>query len=277
VLQAGSAANLIALLSGARQSAGYEHGRLRGLLTTAVPLLPGTPYRAAHLDLLRALGIDDINPRLRVLASDADRAAVDALLERLDLTGSGPLVALHPGSDWGCQMWGFQQWATVADHLKSRWHARLVITGVASELWIAEAIAAKMSRPVAIACGQTTLMQLAALIERLDLLAGVDSGPVALCVATGTPAVALDGLYYEFEQIPWGRFAGDEVVRNVVSRDDGRHAWFGQCRLATLRRSRHCVNPACIGQGVMGMIEPAAVIEAIDACLAARLALQTAD
>src|SRR5205814_7122242 len=101
-----------------------------------------------------------------------------------------------PGSDWGCQMWGFEQCAEVADHLIERWNARLMITGLASERWMADRIANSMRNEPAIASGETSLTELTALVGRFDLLVGVDSGPVTLGVAVGTPVVALDGWYY---------------------------------------------------------------------------------
>src|SRR5581483_11068641 len=103
---------------------------------------------------------------------------------------------------------------------------------------------------------------------RLDLFVGVDSGPAALAAAAGTPAVVLDALYYQFERPPWGALPGDEIVSAVVARDDGVHRWYGDCRLASLRRERSCVNPACIGRGVMGEIAVEAVIRAVEARLA---------
>lgn len=267
VLQTGAAANLLAVLTGAPRRIGYRRGAAGRLLTTAVPFPVGASPREAHLHIARALDVEDVDPRLSAWCTAADRAAVDALLRRLAPGGNGPLVALHPGSDWGCQMWDVRAWAAVGEHLARRWDARLLITGVASERGIAERIAERMTRRPAIACGETTLTQMVALVERLDLLVGVESGPVTFCVARGVPAVTLNGLYYPGERPPWGSFPGDELVLPIVERDDGRHTWYGDCRLGKLRRERGCVNPACIGRGVMGEIAPAAVIAAVDARL----------
>src|SRR5439155_8355229 len=123
---------------------GFGHGPTRRLLTKLAPLRVGTTPREANLGLLRTLGIQDADPHLRAFCSPADQRAANALLERLIGEGPGPLVGIHPGSDWGCQMWGFEQWAEVADHLIERWNARLMITGLASERWMADRIASSM-------------------------------------------------------------------------------------------------------------------------------------
>jgi hypothetical protein len=129
---------------------------------------------------------------------------------------------------------------------------------------MAERIAGHAERPPANLCGRTSLAELTALIDRLDLLVAVNSGPAAVAVAAGTPVVILNALYYDFEDSLWGRLPGDEVVSDVVARDGGAHRWFGDCRRDRLRRERRCVNPACIGRGVMGEIDTGRVIEAID-------------
>ncbi len=268
VLQSSGAANLIALLTGAPVRAGFGRGPARRLLTVAVPATEGLSMREANLSVVQALGIASHDPRLRLAPGMADGAMPGAVLRRLGLDGGGPLIGLHPGSDWGCQMWGYSRWAQTGDALARRWGARLVITGTAGERWIAERIAAQMTCQPVIACGETTLTELAALIGRMDLLVGVESGPVVLAAAAGTPAVALEALYYDFERPPWGRLPGDERIVQILERDRGQDRWFGDCRLAKLKRERGCVNPACIGQGVMGRIEPEAVVQAADALLA---------
>jgi hypothetical protein len=166
-------------------------------------------------------------------------------------------------------MWGFRQWAQVVDHLHKRWGATVIVTGTATERWLAERITRHAHHAPLNACGRTSLTELAALVDGADLMVAVNSGPAAMAVATGTPVVILNALYYEFEESLWGAHPGDNVVTDLVVRDNGAHRWYGDCRARKLRGERHCVNPACIGQGVMGTISPEMVIQAIDERLAA--------
>ncbi len=270
VLQAGGGANALAFLSGARVRAGFDHRRTGWMLTVRVPHPEGETPREANLRVVRALGVVADDPRLSLTPGHAARERAAALLARLLPAGDGPLVAVHPGSDWGCQMWGASRWSDVIDDLSTRRNARVVITGVAGERHFAEQIAAGCRYPPAVACGETDPAELAALLSAMALVIGVESGPIALAVSVGVPAVTLNALYYDFEASPWGRLAGDGLALPVVARDDGSHRWYGDCRLAKLKRERGCVNPPCIGAGVMGEITVARVIAAIDLHLAAQ-------
>ena len=264
VLRGGANAPIVAALSGAPRRVGVARRHLRWLLTRAVVVPPGLTPREVNLAVMEAAGIDVGDPRMEVSVASEDRTKAAALLAHLAGDSDGPLVVLHPGSDWGCQMWDTRRWAEVADALIERWQARVVITGSEAERWVAERIARFMQYQPAIAAGMTSLAALSAVIERADLYVGVNSGPASLAVATQTPAVVLSALYYAFERPTWGRLPGDSVVSEIAARDTGEFRWFGKQRLKKLRRERRCVNPACIGQGVMSTISTGDVLAAIE-------------
>src|SRR5262249_55405065 len=133
------------------------------------------------------LGLDEDPPDFRIPVPKEARNHVDGLLRRYGLRGER-LVVLVPGTTWETKRWTVDGFAQVARHL-SRTHRAVVLAGSAKEQsWCRDVIAACPQ-----ACdlsGQTTLSELAALIERSVLCVTNDSGSMHLTVALGKPVVS---------------------------------------------------------------------------------------
>jgi len=121
----------------------------------------------------------------------AAEAAADALLAALPADGR-PRVAIHPGTGAysPARRWSAEGFATVADGLADD-GAHVVLVGTAADG--AEAVRARCRRPVVDLAGRTDLPTLGALLARMDLLVGNDSGVTHLATAVGTPVVAVFG------------------------------------------------------------------------------------
>jgi ADP-heptose:LPS heptosyltransferase len=111
--------------------------------------------------------------------------------------GSGPLIVLHVGAGTTAKRWPVKHWQELIERLAVSHDARIVLVGSAAD---GESFAGADDW-----CGQLTIDQLAALIERSDLFIGADSGPAHLAAAIGTPAVVLFSGTNRAEQWrPWG-------------------------------------------------------------------------
>jgi ADP-heptose:LPS heptosyltransferase len=106
----------------------------------------------------------------------------------------------HPGSARIEKFWQPQRWAEVIMSAMARWHVTAVLTGGGSaqeKAHLAE-IEALLPRPTSDSgpgivdlSGKIDLLTLAALIAQTRLLVTVDSAPVHLAAAVGTPQVIL--------------------------------------------------------------------------------------
>ena len=67
-----------------------------------------------------------------------------------------------------------------------------------------EAIQARLQRPAFSLSGQLSLKELAALTQASKLFIGVDSAPMHIAAAVGTPTVALFGPSGDKQWGPWG-------------------------------------------------------------------------
>ena len=117
----------------------------------------------------------------------------------------GPLAVLHPAARWATKAWGPEAFAAVGDALADHVGAAVAITGGAADAGMAEGVRTRMRRPALTLAGRTTLGGLAAVLRRAAVMVTVDSGPMHLAAALGTPLVALFGPTDAGRTGPYGR------------------------------------------------------------------------
>jgi heptosyltransferase-3 len=174
----------------------------RRSFTHFYPVPPGNSRHTVevHLDALRALGVDPaLHDRRIVLAAgpQAERRIDDlALPERF--------IVVHPASRWLFKCWPAARTAELINTLCTRGE-QVVLTGSpsADERGLVDAVVQGLRFPVLNLAGKLTLKELAALIARARLFIGVDSAPMHMASAMGTPAVVMFGPSGEVEWAPW--------------------------------------------------------------------------
>lgn len=184
--------------------------------------LPATTERHVveqNLDALRRIGIyPDEGERRLVLVPGADAdAKVAALLDEHTLAPRD-FVQVHPGSRWLFKCWPAERTAALVDRIVAD-GLSVVITGAPDdrERTIVAAVMAALqpaTRPrVVDLTGALSLSELAALTGVARAFVGVDSAPMHIAAAMGTPAVALFGPSSEHAWGPW------RVAHRVVAAD----------------------------------------------------------
>lgn len=158
-----------------------------------------------HLDALRRLGIQPgIDARrLQMVPGAEAQERVDALLAGHQLA-PGSFIQLHPASRWFFKCWPTDRNAELLRELATRGE-HVVITAAPDEREqkMVNDIIAAAGVPVVNLAGQFNLRELAALTSRAKLFVGVDSAPMHIAAAVGTPCVALFGPSGDLEWGPW--------------------------------------------------------------------------
>lgn len=197
----GKWAGVLAALSGARRTLGFEKESFPGLMTDTVAGKHWTPGEKKHevdycLELARAAGAvieaQDRYPRLVIPAQVMSE--VEELLMATGVEPDRSLIACHVSANNGqSKRWPVPYWAALLDRLISEEHAQVVLTGAPNDLPLIEKITRRMhAQPLNLA-GKTSLTQLAALLKRADLLISGDSGPMHMASAVDTPVIAIHG------------------------------------------------------------------------------------
>jgi ADP-heptose:LPS heptosyltransferase len=162
---------------------------------------PFDPRSHAIVNNLRAAGLGDetLSLDMEVFLADDDRDRASELLNDVPRPRIGLHVGYGPRSRKRNQSerlkgWSSDNFTEVASGLLARGRS-LVFTGSAEDRGDVEAILARLpaaGRAVSLA-GRTSTRALAAVIDELDALVSVDSGPAHLAAAMGTPLVVLWG------------------------------------------------------------------------------------
>ena len=178
----------------------------RNSFTHLYPLIRNRHRVEVNLDALRRVGIyPALNERKVqfVPGTDADRKIAALGLPQT-------FVHMHPASRWTFKCWPAERNAQLADRLAAEGH-QVVLTAAPQETDFIDQILAKTaSKPLNLA-GQLSLKELGALTARARLFIGVDSMPMHLAAAMGTPTIAVFGPSNEAEWAPWN------VEQRIVS------------------------------------------------------------
>jgi lipopolysaccharide heptosyltransferase I len=197
-----------------------------------------------YLWLEPMLGLDQDPPDFRIPISPPARTHIDTLLKRHGLLGE-EFIVLVPGTIWETKHWTVEGFAAVANSL-SRSGRAVVLAGSAKERARCREVTRVCPQAFDLS-GQTTVSQLAALIERSALCVTNDSGSMHLTVALGKPVVSIFGPTDPVWIGPYGR--PHAVVRAGVP-----------CSPCYLRKLRSCPN----GHGCMKEVTPEMVMERVE-------------
>jgi heptosyltransferase-3 len=160
-----------------------------------------------NLDALRRIGIypGTEERALTLVPGAAAEERIAALLAGHGLQRDR-FVQVHPSSRWRFKCWPAEKMAALVDRLHAAgWLVVLTAAPEAAETRMIDDILGRLARPVAAnLCGQLSLKELAALSAQARLFVGVDSAPMHIAAAVGTPAVALFGPSGEALWAPWG-------------------------------------------------------------------------
>ncbi|HLX22028.1 MAG TPA: putative lipopolysaccharide heptosyltransferase III [Usitatibacter sp.] len=159
----------------------------------------------SNLDALRRIGIypEENEKSLVMVPGTEAESRIDGMLAAEGIAAKG-FIQVHPTSRWLFKTWTDAKNAAFLRALVADGH-RVVVTGApdAREREILARIVAEAGVPVTDFSGKLTLREMAALSSRARLFFGVDSAPMHIAAAVGTPVVALFGPSGEHEWGPW--------------------------------------------------------------------------
>lgn len=145
-----------------------------------------------NLDMVRFLGLP------------VDEVVFPVEFPAVPLAGSGPRVGLLPCSRRADKNWAPERFAEVGRGLRDQRGARLFLLGSPADAPVCAEVARAIGEGATDLCGQTSMTELGGVVRGLDLLVTVDSGPMHLAAAVGTPTVAIFGPTDPVKTGPYG-------------------------------------------------------------------------
>ena len=212
----GPRASLLTLMSGATRRIGYDVVARRWMYTDVVERPRELRHRHSvenQWDLLAALDMPAPTPAGNPLEMPVDTAAkisVDARLAAAGVTGDDDLAVIHFSASSPFRRWPRPSFVETVAALASQAGRRVIVTSGPSEREAANGIIddARAKLPASdrhrvLGCGDFSLAELRALLERSALYIGGDSGPLHLAATTRVPIVAIFGPTPSERSRPW--------------------------------------------------------------------------
>lgn len=188
---------LLCVLGNIPARVGYAAG-LRGLLLTVRAVRESLPPHRHqmydYLGLLHVLGAGQC-PDAPVLALPEDvRSWARSFLAKQGVDAAAPVIGLNPGATYGrSKQWLPDRFAQLCQRLVSRCGGTVVIVGDKTTSPLAARIRTGCPQRVIDTTGQTSVLQLAALLECCHVVITNDTGPMHVARAVHTPVAAIFG------------------------------------------------------------------------------------
>ncbi|MBU1087229.1 MAG: lipopolysaccharide heptosyltransferase II [Candidatus Omnitrophica bacterium] len=201
--------HLISFAAGIKQRFGYRNKKLGFLLNkSTVFTKPDCDPVTHQFKMLEKLDIHQpSDKKLEIWIAERDKEYIDLFLKDNWLNKNQPLIGINPFASqrWVSKSWVVENYAKLADMLSNKYHARIVFTGTANDKIKNKQIIALTSCKPINAAGKTSIMELAAIIERCSVFISVDSAPLHISAAVNTPFVALFGPTDPTRHLPYSK------------------------------------------------------------------------
>jgi lipopolysaccharide heptosyltransferase II len=166
-----------------------------GWLLTHRVRAPQAPLHKAqtYLRLLAPFGTVESPGRYEFYLSQAERTQAAAWLREQGMPDGKPMVILHPGANWTHKRWSPERFAELANRLSQERPLSLIVTGGPDDLPLVQAIRSRLTQRPIVLAGAASFRQLAARLERADLVVSNDTGVLHVASALNRPIVGLYG------------------------------------------------------------------------------------
>ena len=144
------------------------------------------------LDIVRYLNLQLLPP------------AFPVAFPKMNLAEPGPRVAIVPCSRWVTKNWPPAKFIETARGLQQKTGAWIYLVGGPEDQATCSDIATQLGSRVTNLCGKTSLVALGSLLQEMDVVVSVDSGPMHVAAALGRPVVAVFGATDPVRTGPYG-------------------------------------------------------------------------
>lgn len=235
-------------LAGIRMRVGYNYKNRGFYLTNSIKL---KGYDNKHIvDYYRdILGLIDVAPKYRNLElylKEENKLYAEEIFRAHNIVkGEVPIIAAAPcgGASWGndakLKHWPQDKYAELIDKIVEKYKAKVIMLGDSKEKEAALELEKKVGNKVINLAGETSLMQLAAIIDNVDLVITNDGGPLHIAVAQGKKTVSFFG---PVDPKVYGPYPSDEKRHIVLREPLDCSPCYRRFRLSECKRNRECLD-----------------------------------
>jgi ADP-heptose:LPS heptosyltransferase len=155
--------------------------------TKSVSYPKGAYSTEVYLSMLKFMGIKPKNSERKLYLCVEDEKMVEDLLESYELRDKKYLIGISISCGNRLKKWSEERFALLADRILDGGKAEVILTGTNDEKKDAERFFSQLKHKAIFLFGVLNLGQFAALCNKLSLFVSVDSGPLYIANAVGTP------------------------------------------------------------------------------------------
>lgn len=224
-LTSGDRAAIISFASGARYRLAYNPHKKGFLgkryLYTHLAKKDGSLHMVLqNLGLIKQFGITTEDLSVEIFIPEDAKTFVRKIIEVNNIKATDTVVHIHPTSRWLFKCWKDEYMAEVITWLAEQ-GIKVIVTSSPDKQEMDKAkrilslvssrITHHASREIDL-CGKTTIKQLAAITKASTLFLGVDSAPMHIAAAVGTPVIALFGPTGAYNWGPWDNSRYEKTI-----------------------------------------------------------------
>jgi heptosyltransferase II len=186
---------------GIKKRVGFDYRKRGYFLTDRVTM---TGFEEKHvveyyLDLLRLIEIPVKSAQMKLDVPSKDIQWAEGWLKKHNIDRAKPLIAVLPGggASWGKaarhKRWPAPKYADLIDKIIENFDAAIILLGDSKEEELCREVVKLAHFPLHFAVGETTLLELAALLMQCKGAIVNDGGPLHVAVAVGVKTVSIFG------------------------------------------------------------------------------------
>jgi lipopolysaccharide heptosyltransferase II len=175
-----------------------------------------------NLSLAKCLHAEEKPVVFRYPVLDSSRKQIQNRLKQMGIHASHPLIVLHPGSRGSALDWPVSHFSQLAGRLVDQMSAAVIVTGGKEEVSAADTVVGNHTGNIRSLAGELTLKELAALLEKADLLVANSTGPLHIGAALGTPVIGLFPPFTPASVRRWGPYGQQEDCLTPDVKECGR-------------------------------------------------------
>lgn len=273
-LTGGDRAAILSFVSGAKYRLGWKSKK--GFLgKQSIYTHLSEPDGSRHmvlqnLDVVKGFGINTEDLSVDFYIPEEDKAFAKSILKENSVDKNAGIVHIHPTSRWLFKCWNDEYMAEITRWLLDSGNTVIVTSSpdrreMEKARRILSLVGGSPDLRLIDLCGKTTIKQVGALSEISDLFFGVDSAPMHIAAAVGTPVVALFGPSGAFNWGPW-----DNKISNLGNPYSNRNGIQTFGMHTVIQRNWECIpcgKDGCNGSKISRCLEdikPAEIISILN-------------
>lgn len=203
VLKRSLSSTLLAFLAGIKERIGFDTEKRGFLLTKKVPYIKDRHEVECFLDVLRANNIPVLDNYLENWLSEKSVNRISEIFKYFDVIDR-PKVLLHATSGNKRKEWMPEYFAEIIKYLSNQKGVQIFYTGTKEDSEVYKEIHNLISQDLVIKpvnlCGELSIQDSMALINKMGLVIGVDSGTLHIAASLNVPVI---GIYGPMDPVKW--------------------------------------------------------------------------